>query len=388
MSQAIDLTECAEPADDPGLAELGTSDSDSRDSPSAGADDQAGDKCPHCKAAPYSRSTWCKHCGYYALIDKCVEIADWEKNCQQGQCPEPVEQPPAVWCGVPIWAWQLAAALTGVMGITLIARVYLPAEGNTRTVWTVAQALGGFLVFAGTYVEIARAALARNKSLEASDVVFSPMRVWAEAFQDFPDSFRRVAVGITALWATIMAHVLLVVPYDQIIDFSSDPVPERKADKVVPAMASSGGRPMTMEEAMEEFAQKAGADGLAQQAGSKKPARKKSEKKKEEPVTEQLDCLIVGYLPPAKTDVFMNSLVVAVRQDSQWQVIGTVSQGMTPEKKAAFVASAESLRRDQPFVPCTYQNAIWLEPVLRCRVQAERTPEKDEYRKLRLLELL
>jgi hypothetical protein len=80
-------------------------------------------------------------------------------------------------------------------------------------------------------------------------------------------------------------------------------------------------------------------------------------------------------------------LVVAVKRDGQWHVIGTVSQGLTPPMQAELTASAAGLQRDQPFVPCTY-TAIWLEPVLRCRIEAEPVPGKDEFRNLKVLELL
>ena len=57
--------------------------------------------------------------------------------------------------------------------------------------------------------------------------------------------------------------------------------------------------------------------------------------------------MIVGYKPGAAGGDSILSLVVAVRTDGQWNVVGTVSNGLTPEIQRDLSESVKSLRRER-----------------------------------------
>ena len=161
----------------------------------------AQDGCPNCGAASYSRSTWCKFCGYYALLGRCIELAEWEKDVENGEFNGPKEEPTATVLHIPIWAWQLAAALIGVGGVSVAGRFLTVPNTTPRVCWSLCQVAVGLTAFLVAHIRLAHVALTQDRSLQLSDVLMTPMRIWISACLDFQRLSRWVAIGSAGIWA-------------------------------------------------------------------------------------------------------------------------------------------------------------------------------------------
>lgn len=131
---------------------------------------------------------------------------------------------------------------------------------------------------------------------------------------NFEKTFRMIAIGTSGVTALVLAHAVLGIPYSQMINL--DPPPKKKKTSVLAAaakMAPGGnGRQMTLEEAMEELADDAGANALAEQ--EEEPA---DDSEEEGLIVRELDCLAVGFMPTASSPPKVRSLVVAVQMNRQ-----------------------------------------------------------------------
>jgi hypothetical protein len=373
----LDLDLDALTADAPGKAEPGAT------PPSEGTDDG----CPNCQAPAPPKSSFCKFCGYYALLGKCVELAEWERDYENGEYIGPKEEPKkALLFGIPAWMWGLSALLLGLAGAIIAARLFTPDDSPSRTVSSFSFAGGGLLAVIAAHVWIARMTLARNKSLELTDVVMSPLRLWIDALMDPAQSYRWVSLGAAGIWSILLAHVFLGVPYGKIIKFTSDPAPPRvvKKGEAKPKPARGSGEAKTMEEAMEEFAAASGADQLA---GAETITETVIEETPPPTVLKIINCVILGFVPVQGRGDAMESLVLAEPANSQWRVLGTVSMGLTGSLQRQLLEFAPLLRREQPFLPCDYPG-VWLEPVLRCQVQVELVQGEEKPKSIQLLMLL
>jgi hypothetical protein len=351
-------------------------------SPAEEAPPQAG--CPNCSAASYSPATWCKSCGFYALLGRCIELDDWDRD---GTEIETRSEPTATWLKIPAWAWQLSASIVSVAGLTLAGRYFTPEDSSPRVTWSLCQVFGGLTAFLAAHFRVAQVALSQDKSLQLSDVIMTPVKVWITACLDFQRLSHWVAVGLAGIWATVLAHLLLGVPYNSLFTHEEAPKKEevKKAAPAVAKVAGSGKKNMTMEEAMKEFGDKSGANSMKGD-GAAASLKNANDPEKDKPAIHKLDCLIVGYQPGGEGGGPIAGLVVAVKADGKWKVVGMVTNGLTPEIQRELSAAVKSLHREQPFVECTY-SANWLEPILRCRVEAEIPPGQTEPQNLKFIEL-
>jgi hypothetical protein len=340
--------------------------------------------CPNCGFANYSSASWCKSCGYYALMGRCIELEDWERESTNGE-QEVAEKPKAVWCSVPIWAWQFAAVFVAVTAISLAGRYYTVADTTPRVTWAVAQLALGLIAFLVAHVWIAKTVLGDDASVGILDVIASPLRVWIGACADFDRLSRWMALGIGGIWSVVLAHVLLGIPYGSLFTHEEPPLREEQTGGAGGERkgvgGAAGGKQKSMEQAMNEFGERSGAKGMAKKANEKKAKPrgqpvKANEKEEDKPEIRDLDCLIVGYMPGKDGTNLIEALVLAVKREGEWKVVGTVSEGLTPEIQRDLSIAAQPLHRQQPIVKSEY-SAIWLEPVLHCLVEAEFQPKQD-----------
>ncbi|MGE0758445.1 MAG: hypothetical protein AB7F89_01985 [Pirellulaceae bacterium] len=347
--------------------------------------------CPNCQSPDYGRESWCQACGYYAVLGRCIELDDSER--QTAAAVEPTE--PAVVTpplGVPAWAWQLAGAMLGAVGLALAGRAYTTVGSPERLLWSAGQAGGGLALVLGSYATIAYAAMKRDSSVELMDVLSSPMRIWVQAMMDFQRSSHRLSIAFGGLWSIIAAHVLLGVPYGELVRFESTPAPPKKEPPAgaMAAPANSGSSSLTMEEAMGELANKSGAGKLSANAAASANRHTASASdpaaQNQSDSTVELECRIVGYVGGSAGGEDVESLVIALPEAGTLRVVGTVSRGLTSQTATQFLGSAQGLRRPTPAVTCSY-SAIWLEPTLRCRVTARPGDRPGEYIGLTLISL-
>ena len=337
--------------------------------------------CENC-SQPTALDSWCQSCGYYPAIGTCVDLAEWEQGSGEGEFFEAEEELTPLWLGIPIWAWQLSGGLLVIVIFTLLGKFLTPLGNVTQTKWAIWQSLVGFFTFLAVHVRFAISALSHDKELGLVDVVASPLKIWIEAIADFNKTFRMIAVGIGGLTATLMAHAVLGIPYSEMI--SLDPAPKKKITSPLAAAAKmaggDSGRQMTLEEAMEELAEGAGANALA--AENEEDTDKAEEEGR---IVHEIDCLAVGYMPTSSQPPGVRSLVIAVQTNRQWRVVGVVAVESAMQDE--LIPVLEALRTTKPIVECSHP-AVWLKPKLRCRVEVEFAEGDSNPRSMKLLQLL
>lgn len=344
--------------------------------------------CQECDQKMGASDSFCRHCGFYPTLGRCVDVADWEQHFDNGEYIGPEEEEIPIWKAIPPWSWTLAGGLAVLVAISVAGSLLTPERSVPRTQWALGQTGIGLFVFLAVHFRLGVAALSRDKDLGILDLFTSPFRIWIEAIMDYPKSFRIVSIGGAGFVAVVLAHGILGVPYGDLINLDAKPVVKKKRKSPVAAMAKAaggGGRNMTMEEALEEFAGNAGANDLAAAAGG--PLEEDPAEEEKEVKTRELNCIVVGCLPTSPDNSTIRGIVVAVKMNGTWRSVGAVSNGLTPEVRDQLQTYTDTIRAAGPFVRCNHQ-AIWLKPRVRCLIEVSYTEEDDEPSDMKLLRLL
>ncbi len=92
----------------------------------------------------------------------------------------------------------------------------------------------------------------------------------------------------------------------------------------------------------------------------------------------EIPCVIFGFLPDGQSDV--RSLCIAAERDGLLRSVGRVGSGLTAKDRRELRTLLDPLAIDQPAVPETHREAIWVQPKLFCRVQYLEETESGDLR--------
>jgi len=346
VDDELDRTEApTEPAGDTKASSTGPTASDSSAT------------CTNCQAAMATGHTYCRRCGYYPTLKTFVEVQPWERAEGEEATIDRPKSTLEVWRSlIPAWAWGLIVGVAVLLAISVAARVMVPA-GPGRAAWTYIQFGVGIALAIGAHIACYMFAIMVNDTLGAIDIVLKPFVIWAATLHDLPKSFRRVAAGGWGLSAALFAaFVVGGVKYNEIIDWGKVP-PKKKKKPAVAVPVDAPADEKSMEEALEEFANKAGVDASEEERLKQKGNRQKMAR-----------CLIIGYIPNRESD--FASLLVAVEESGKWRFAGEIREGVPIEVRSILNRRMPMLRRSAPAVPCD-TTAFWLEPKLVCTVWFE-----------------
>ena len=235
------------------------------------------------------------------------------------------------------------------------------------------------------------------------DVLLHPIQVWCGVVVQLPSSVKRVTLFWGGVWSVVLVHVIVGVPYFQFIDFaaqSKEEVALLKPGDLVTAASAAGGSDMTMEEA---FSAEVSDDQLTNESGDRLTLKDAFNKlasdlanlpdtlngepdPEAEFVTQTLETVIVGFQTDPQTRA-LSSLVLAVNSNGSWRIAGTVSAGLAPDIVKQLQSQVVSIQRQEPFV-ATELRAHWVEPILRCRIEADYSEAEDTFKALTFLEML
>jgi hypothetical protein len=325
----------------------------------------AGIECGNCKAPMSRGQTYCRRCGFYPTLNTFVEVQPWE-TAGEGKptTQEPAKSHIEVWKSlIPRWGWYLIAGAIVLVLISLIGR-FMPMTKNSRALWTYAQFGIGIIAAITAHVMAYMHAIMVNDQLSFIDILLKPWVVWKVSFDELPKSFKRVSLGSWGLTAALCAaFVVAGVRYDEIIDWGKVP-PKKKLKPLLPGFSMPKDSNMTMEEALEAFADQAGIEMTDEERLKEKgPNRNKMVK-----------CLIVGYTPFRESD--FERLVLAVQEGEKWRCVGMVSEGIPPDDRSTLNRRMRMIMRGTPAVPCGDIKAFWLQPKLMCTVWYEEWNEE------------
>ncbi len=327
-------------------------------------------RCENCGASGQNTlKTWCRHCGYYAVVGRCVELdQEWEAASQPSPETEAetAEERPSLALAlraIPRWVWPLSAVVLGVLAMTVAGRVVTPPESELRIRWAYLQlGLGGvaFLLAQG-WASVKAGAV--DPQFGPWDGVLRPFAVWGPVTVDMSRALRPLMTSVGG--ATAMAAILLLggFPYEHLFDGEITKKPP--SQNLVQAITAQAQNVETSGE--EDLGQSIEDFAGAQEGLVEDPAA--GEEEIERP--EAQDCLIIGYLPSSSPEIGFTALLMAapVGDSQQLQFVGAVREGISPAARADLLQKLPQLTRNSPFVPCKMSEAVWLQPSLTCRVR-------------------
>lgn len=325
-----------------------------------------GRHCENCGAPGQdTRLTWCRHCGYYAVLGRCVDLdQEWEsavapEATEQEQDREKASLGLAV-RSIPRWIWPLAGVVVGVTGLTIAVRFATPEGSVLRIRWAFLQLAAGATAFLLAQCWACMKAASQDSQFSPWDAVLRPFAVWGPAVAELPRTLRPLMTSVAGATAIIAVLTVGGFPYDYIFDgeIAKKP-PSRNLVKAIASQAqqvqNSGEEDLG--ESIKDFAETSeGLDAAAQKTIER---------------SEACDCLIIGFLPSESAEVGFTALLVAapVGEQQQLQFVATVREGLSPELRAELKERLTKLVRPSPFVPCNTPGAVWLDPALTCRVR-------------------
>ena len=306
-------------------------------------------KCPGCGSTePWGRTSWCPSCGYYPALGK---KGDAPPETVPGTEPA---GPTNVWQVIPGWLWIFAGGVVVITALSIWAALTLGDDSAVRTLWTLAQALIGLMVFGIAHLSAYMLACTKTDKIGPFDYFMKPVEIWKPSIRQLPAGWNRVCLGGWSSFA-IFAAFVFIGGIDINAVFEKDWGFEKQAQAnllhaiVDEARKQKEGAEENLEGAMNQF------------VGEGEP---KEDKNKPLPAVE---CVVIGYVPTDDAEVF-SAVVLASLVEGKLRYVGTVSSAEIPEEHRDVLRKRmPRLQQERPLVKSPVP-ANWLRPVLLCRV--------------------
>jgi hypothetical protein len=276
--------------------------------------------------------SWCRRCGYYAVLGACVELAPWEKETDQsatagGQAKaKPADSLIAVLKAAPAWLWGIAGMTVAILAASLSSKI-VTSPGSLRALWGGAQFLIGLLAFLLAHLLAFVYAVSHLDSCALLDIVLRPFSIWSPIVRELPRRLWQVGAAVGGLVAMISAIAFIGVPFESLLDWNV-------AERAKPALARA-----VSDEAVKE----------SQKSAS--PVAAPEETKPEE-TFETAECVVIGYSPSSADPNDFTALIVATITEGQLKVVGRVSDGFDDASRADLAQKLAGIRRSSPFLAC------------------------------------
>ncbi len=321
--------------------------------------------CEKCSAPMKSDGvSICRQCGWYGSLGQFVEVdRDWEAYCdnEEPTTPKAALSHAEVWLNLlPRWAWIMLATSAAIVIESFAVRLLTPEASALRTNWSLAQLVVGFIAFASAHFLNFLFAIADDADTGAIDFILRPLKLWMKAFRNLPARLWLANTAATGLTAAVMSIVVIgALPYERLWDWGFKQPPKQDLMSAIMAQVKKveGSNDKDMEEAINDFAGGAGADGLS---ATDKPAPPKPRRK--------ADCVILGYR--VGTGGKLQSLVLGTPYQDKLVYACSVAPKFTAEESAGLLQMLSDSQSSQPYVSTT-SDAQWVVPKFSCRVSYE-----------------
>jgi hypothetical protein len=309
----------------------------------------------------------CRSCGYYAKLDKCVEL-DPE---MEGFVDVSAKRKPFT---LPTWAVAGIAIGFAMIAESVTVACMLSESTLERLCWSGLHMLCGTALVVGCHVRGMFMAMMDDPSYSVIDCLAWPPKIWNAVIDRLPKTGRMIAACSLGLLAMILSlAVLRSIPYGLVFKGSSD-APEYHsviAEAVQQANDAKPKKPKAnLEEAVEEFA------GEAENAGAN-TGEANSETEPEAPVdTEprQVDgarAIVIGFYMTQTEPYGVTSVVLAAANrnpliDRKIEVLG-VMPIEDPQLSRILLQRLWPTQQDKPVAESDLR-ALWVKPSVRCEV--------------------
>lgn len=328
-----------------------------------------GPVCEKCEASlPSEAMAACPHCGWYPAINGYVEIQqEWEQACS-GQVSGPEKTVTEVWMTlIPAWGWKLIATTLLMAAGSLAARFYLADKPNLHVVWAVSQFFAGILLVLAAHLLAFFMAASSDPDMGVMDLAVNPLKGWFRLFTNLPKRLWVANSANVGLSATLFAMLIVGgLPYDEVWNWGiKGPAKKNLLGAIASKAGGGGGDDMSMDEALDSFAQNAAVSDDLAGGGSKKNLPQEVER-------QTIDALILGF--EMAQDGSVDRLLLATEYNGRLYYAGRVVPRLTEEEAKDLPRRFLAARSPRPFVNVP-GSATWLQPRFTCRVTYNRRVE-------------
>jgi hypothetical protein len=324
--------------------------------------------CDQCSAPMKSDGVAvCRRCGWYARLGQFVEVDhSWETYGDDAADPAPKAAPShvEVWLRLlPPWAWIVIATSAAVVVESIIARILTSGHSSLRTTWSLTQLVVGFLAFVSCHIFQFLYAVADDADTGALDFIMRPFKLWIKAIRHLPARLWVTDTAAAGLTAFVMSIVVIGgLPYERLWDWGFEKPNQRNLmGAVMSQVQKVEGTGGDMEEAINDFAGKAGVDGEGKPAPPPKPRLK-------------ADCVILGYRVGAGGR--LQSLILGSAYRDKLVYACSVMPQLSEEESAGLLQMLSDSQSPQPYLAMPI-DAQWVVPRYSCRVTYESQEERS-----------
>jgi hypothetical protein len=303
----------------------------------------------------------CRKCGWYASIGSFVEIDQaWEGE------EDPASQESES-LKMPAWGWTMIACVVMVVVESIAARL-LTADGSAaRVTWSVTQLFLGAAMAATCHL-IAFILFNREVTdVGLLDIILKPVKPWLLRVRELPAYQWVCHTAVSSLVAVIMSFVVIgSLPYEKLWDWGFEkPVKQNLMGAILDQAKQGEGEEKPLEEAVQDFAGQAGADG-------KEPPKPKIAPESKERKFD--DCLIIGYR--ANSEGLAYILLLAGENFGKLQYVGQVTPQLSIKELRDLSDQLAAHESFEPFVKVEMDGVTWVKPKFTCRVSYARKGKK------------
>ncbi len=315
--------------------------------------------CEQCNnTASWGTSIFCPKCGWYPKIGKFVPLDEHQSQPQS----EEILSVWDAWKAVPLWAWPIiignfAIAIADISVAVVYAKSSIPSTVGFFQLTISALMLLPLHLFA--YLK----SLPDSDEIKPLDIFLKPRMVWKRTFLQLPKTSLQVWLASYSIGGLIFATLFLGgTNVNAILDMMAV---EKKKDNFsvmgCVTNASEKQSEMSMEEALDEFTQKAA------QANSTPLDDPKILP------TKTASCCVIGFT--LQDGESLGTLLLAEQQQGYWVYRGVVTcENISTSEQEKFKEAARVLIRRKPVVSAP-GTAFWMVPYVMCDIEyTKRTP--------------
>jgi hypothetical protein len=339
---------------------------------SASARRQGLPTCDKCGATIDSQGSMvCRSCGWYASIGSYVEIdQNWEcDSTAQTQQEQPLKMPE--------WGWVMIGCVVAVVAESIAARVLTADAARTR--WSVTQLFVGGSLLAVCHLTAFILLMREVSDAQLLDIILKPIKPWIRRFHELPEYQWISHTAVSSLVAVLMAVIVIGgIPYEKLLDWGfKKPVKKDLMGAIMEEVNKGEGEEKPLEEAVQDFAGKAGTDD------TKKPKTKPKTEPKER---KQDDCVIIGYRENSEGLAYV--LLLAGENYGKLQYVGQVTPQLSVKELRELSNQLAAIKTFDPFVRIEMEGVTWVQPKVTCRVSYARKGKKGGLYDIKLESLM
>jgi len=375
-----------------------------------------GETCARCHTTQeWGTSSWCPNCGYYPTINS-EGVSD---NSWKDAMPVEEESVPEgnLFAQLPGWFWILMGGIVCIVMTGFYIRIQADEAESTRGMIAL-----GILPFALTTMAIAhllasRQAMKHDPRIRFADAIISWFTIWQPSIGQLPDSRKRIwsmTWGMTAVVTSLL--VIGGIDYNAPFRNTEKVKPKPFGNKIIQAVtgaakaAGQGGSAASMEEALGQLSDpsmvgNAGAGGAQDMEGALKqltdsaagglggsmedamaklgavPGQLEDMAKSAQEdleATEATLCILYGVA--TNDEQLPTSFLFAGKPRNDYQHVAEIqAEDLDKQEYRRLAIKLSKKVQNRPAVPTTY-DAIWVDPVLVCKIRYSQMNEDGTVR--------